>query len=1016
MIWMKKILSALIAAAIAVACAPGGAWADTFGGFTVTGDVSSCTYSSGVLTISGTGKSVAIRNTNTSAATTDRIKVASGSNVAITLEGVNISTADSDGMPANRGKNRPFDMDGATVALTLAGGTTNRLIAGRYATALFCPRGSKLTVNGSGTLEATAGSRDEEDDRFYNRSCDGVAAIGGEGEADEDNLKVTKIVNDYYVDPWEKKPDYNGDPRFRRWWKSGGEVSGAACGEIIIEGSAVVKAKTNTGMIAREEQDVVPRPGGGWQDITICYYMPGALDPNIVYPNDLDDPSKGGTYADFGQTEKNVSVVIGGYGGGPITIKDSANVEAIGRVKTTGIGSLSNDFEKITITGNAKVVAETGAQTENHNMDDVGHDYTYGPAIGWASYSPLGDSNVEIEISGRANVTATARFGCADIGGGRNGSGGNILITDNARVVAKGGDRAAGIGGGIGHNPSTIATGKGTITISGNAYVEATGGNDGAGIGGGACRNASSDPDRTGTNERNEGHSGTIIISENAEVHAKGGQCAPGIGSGGNDQKQPQRGACLVQGIIITTTNKVVATSGGPGANGVPAAESNIGPGSIAREYNANATERFRGVYVNISAQAPQSPPLAVKNSITLDPQGNIVIQGDVDLAPSNPISSITSANANVIAKALVDHLAARPDAKIISSGSSSTQPQLHLPETYRSQIPSNKIFGVTVDGVQSSTFLVKATAGTGGKVTGGGTYSDGDRATLTATPDDGYKFAAWKEGGSVVTNQAEYAFTVKRNRDLTAEFAPADSSGGGDAGPAPVLPPLDEEQQKYDPGVMTPQQKIDNLQQAAGSAGSAISGALDTGTAGGSGFNIVVSGGDGAVQMISSDKGRSGSASFTAGQNIVQEIYLLKPDTAGKPAFNTADALNGSVVTVDVGYREHVLLTFDQTITGGHMSIKIPTNDVIAKLSEHLTSASGIRGADGTYDLWMRIRDRSDRINTTLPLSISFEMSSGGSGDDRTGSSSGGGGGCASGAAALTALACLAAIRRRDK
>jgi hypothetical protein len=59
-----------------------------------------------------------------------------------------------------------------------------------------------------------------------------------------------------------------------------------------------------------------------------------------------------------------------------------------------------------------------------------------------------------------------------------------------------------------------------------------------------------------------------------------------------------------------------------------------------------------------------------------------------------------------------------------------------------------------------------------GGSTSGGGTYADGQSATVTATPATGYSFVNWTEGGSQVATSASYTFTVSGNRTLVANFA----------------------------------------------------------------------------------------------------------------------------------------------------------------------------------------------------------------------------------------------------
>ena len=58
-----------------------------------------------------------------------------------------------------------------------------------------------------------------------------------------------------------------------------------------------------------------------------------------------------------------------------------------------------------------------------------------------------------------------------------------------------------------------------------------------------------------------------------------------------------------------------------------------------------------------------------------------------------------------------------------------------------------------------------------GGITSGHGTYIDGSGVTVVATPNPGYMFVNWTEGGAVVSTEATYDFTASGNRSLVAHF-----------------------------------------------------------------------------------------------------------------------------------------------------------------------------------------------------------------------------------------------------
>ena len=62
------------------------------------------------------------------------------------------------------------------------------------------------------------------------------------------------------------------------------------------------------------------------------------------------------------------------------------------------------------------------------------------------------------------------------------------------------------------------------------------------------------------------------------------------------------------------------------------------------------------------------------------------------------------------------------------------------------------------------------------GIITGAGTYNHGDEVTLTATPNEGYKFLNWTENDTIVSEESKYSFTIAGDRNLVANFVSTES------------------------------------------------------------------------------------------------------------------------------------------------------------------------------------------------------------------------------------------------
>ena len=80
-----------------------------------------------------------------------------------------------------------------------------------------------------------------------------------------------------------------------------------------------------------------------------------------------------------------------------------------------------------------------------------------------------------------------------------------------------------------------------------------------------------------------------------------------------------------------------------------------------------------------------------------------------------------------------------------------------------------NKYFHIDcLDGNYTISLQQKGGTGT---LTGAGTYASCTAVTVTAVPDNQYKFIRWTEGGQEVSREKSYTFYATRDRNLVAEF-----------------------------------------------------------------------------------------------------------------------------------------------------------------------------------------------------------------------------------------------------
>ena len=90
----------------------------------------------------------------------------------------------------------------------------------------------------------------------------------------------------------------------------------------------------------------------------------------------------------------------------------------------------------------------------------------------------------------------------------------------------------------------------------------------------------------------------------------------------------------------------------------------------------------------------------------------------------------------------------------------------------YFQYAPGDAAFSIVTSDGPTYTIVASESPVGSGTVTNGGLYPQNAAAPLIATPNAGFAFVNWTEGGNVVSTNPNYTFTVTANRTLVANFA----------------------------------------------------------------------------------------------------------------------------------------------------------------------------------------------------------------------------------------------------
>lgn len=92
----------------------------------------------------------------------------------------------------------------------------------------------------------------------------------------------------------------------------------------------------------------------------------------------------------------------------------------------------------------------------------------------------------------------------------------------------------------------------------------------------------------------------------------------------------------------------------------------------------------------------------------------------------------------------------------------------------YDFTVTGNRTLTAEFASANGVTITTSSSPANGGATSGAGGYAIGANVTVTATPNAGFAFSNWTDGGTVVSSASSYSFTASVNRALVANFVSA--------------------------------------------------------------------------------------------------------------------------------------------------------------------------------------------------------------------------------------------------
>lgn len=225
------------------------------------------------------------------------------------------------------------------------------------------------------------------------------------------------------------------------------------------------------------------------------------------------------------------------------------------------------------------------------------------------------------------------------------------------------------------------------------------------------------------------------------------------------------------------TNGLLISSSASPAAGG-----STSGGGAVAvgSSVTVSATANAGYVFVNWTENGTQ---VSANASYTFTATVSRTLVANFTLAPSYTVSTSSSPAAGGTTSGGGSY-ASGTSATVTATANAGYNfvnwtvggAQVSTSPSYTFNVTANRslVANFIIVGGTMRTVTTSSSPTAGGTTSGAGAYANGSSVTVVATPNAGYKFSKWKEGGSTVSSSASYTFTVTANRTLVASFTQA--------------------------------------------------------------------------------------------------------------------------------------------------------------------------------------------------------------------------------------------------